>query len=151
MATMICFPQAIVYGHLDLQNAEEVFMNHHAGYLLTYKFRGRSAYGNHRLNVDAIRATQMAEYHIREQARLYAIDDLSMQSTIQQEDSGWQITFVDKKGNTHQTIVEMMMSEPVMTSCDKEPEPIPIYTVKEYVAVWIIALPDQYTAMFSSK
>lgn len=134
-ATMICFPQGIVYGQLDPLNAEEIVMNHQAGYMLNHKFRGWCSYGTQALSVDAFRAAQMAEYHIREQAKLYAISDLSLQSAIAQDESSWQISFVDKKGTTYQTLIEMSLSEPMMSSCDKELEPLPIYSVREYVAV----------------
>lgn len=134
-ATMICFPQAIVYGQLDPFNAEEVYMNHQAGYMLTYKYRGRSAYGQHGLTVDATRATQTADYHIREAAKLYAIDDLALESCLAQSDTSWQITFVDKKGKSYQTLIEMSQSEPVMTSCESDAEPLPIYTVKDFATV----------------
>ena len=49
-ATLIAFPQGIVYGHVDPADVESIVTNHRAGYLLTHKFRGRGCYSGHELD-----------------------------------------------------------------------------------------------------
>ena len=46
-ATMIAFPQGIVYGHVDPQDVEAIVTNQRAGFMLTHKYRGRGAYAGH--------------------------------------------------------------------------------------------------------
>lgn len=129
-ATMICFPQGIVYGHLDPFNAEEIVMNHRAGYMLNHKYRGRSTYSNHTLDVDTVRAVQYAEYSLRDQHKKYAINDLRLVSAELMANNTWRVSFAGQSGETYQAVIEMGMSEAIISSCGAEPEPQPIYTVK---------------------
>ena len=98
-ATLIAFPQGIVYGHLDPSDAEAVVTNHRAGYLLTHKYRGRGAYAGHHLDGDAHQAVGAAEGRIRERARLYADADLQLSEVIATGDQRWRISFLDSRGN----------------------------------------------------
>lgn len=129
-ATMIAFPQGIYYGHLDAFNAEEVVMNHQGGYLLTHKYRGRSAYVNHTLDVDVHRAVGAAEHHIREQVKKYKIDDLTLQQVKSIGDMEWQVTFCDTDNNRYEVTVETTLSEPRQSSCNEAKKPMPVHNIR---------------------
>ena len=128
-ATLIAFPQGIFYGHLDSFNAEEVVMNHRAGYLMTHKYRGRGAYDNHSFDVDAHRAVSAAEAHIRDTAKKYKIDELTVKQVDVLADKKWCVTFSDSNEKQYQAEVTMTMSEPRQSSCNEDPKPLPVYTV----------------------
>ena len=82
-ATMIAFPQGIVYGHVDPLDAEAIVTNHRGGYLLPHKYRGRGAYHGHRLDGEAHFAVGAAEVIVREQTRKYRIDDLLLSDVME--------------------------------------------------------------------
>ena len=128
-ATMIAFPQGIVYGHLDPANADEVVTNQRNGYLLTHKYRGRGAYVGHQLDVDAHQAACAAEAHIRESARFYAVDDLRLREVNPLADSCWRVSFVDRTGAMHHAEVSTSMSAPRQTSCGDVPKPMPQHQI----------------------
>lgn len=133
--TLIAFPQGIYYGHLDALNAEEIVTNHRAGYLLTHKYRGRSAYAHHALEVDAHRAVGAVDYHIRESAKQYAIDDLILEQAESMGDMQWRVQFIDKRGMSYEAQVTTTMSEPRQSSCNEAPKPMPVHTVTEYAPI----------------
>ena len=128
-ATMIAFPQGIVYGHLDPADAEAVVTNHRSGYLLTHKYRGRGAYAGHRVDSDAHQAVSAAEGLIRERARLYADGDLRLSEVIATGDQRWRISFLDGGGARHDADVNMGMSAPRQTSCGEAPKPMPEHEI----------------------
>jgi len=128
-ATLIAFPQGIYYGHLDTFNAEEVVTNHRAGYLMTHKYRGRGAYNNQVMDVPTHQAVEAVEHHVREQAKKYKIDDLSLHSVQAQGDMSWCVTFVDNNDKQYQVEVKTTMSEPRQSSCGDDPKPMPVHTV----------------------
>lgn len=134
-ATLIAFPQGIQYGHLDPFNAEEVVTNHRAGYLLTHKYRGRGAYGDAALDVPTHQAVEAAEYHIREQAKKYKIDDLSLHHVENTGEMAWSVTFADAEGKHYQVEVKTTMSEPRQSSCGEAPKPMPVHTVKAFRSI----------------
>jgi hypothetical protein len=133
--TMIAFPQGIYYGHLDALNAEEIATNHRAGYLLTHKYRGRSAYGNHALDVDTHRAVGAVDYHIREVTKKYAMDDLMLEKVESLGGMQWRVQFLDKQGMSYESQVTTTLSEPRQSSCNELPKPMPIHTVTEYALI----------------
>jgi len=133
--TLIAFPQGIYYGHLDAFNAEEVVTNHQAGYLLTHKYRGCSAYGAYTLDVKTHQAVSAVEHHIRESAKIYAIKDLKLQLVEYTDDMQWRVEFIDAKGLSYQAQVTTTMSEPRQSSCNEAPKPMPIHTVAEYAPI----------------
>lgn len=134
-ATMIAFPQGIYYGHLDPFNAEEIVTNHKAGYLVNYKYRGRGSYGAQNFDVATHLAIGAAEYHIRENAKIYAIADLKLGAVKSLGESEWQVNFKDKTGQIYQATVQTTMSEPRQSSCNEDPKPMPIHTVSAYTAI----------------
>ena len=133
--TMIAFPQGIYYGHLDMFDAEQVVTNHRSGYLLTHKYRGRSSYDNHGLDVDTHRAVGAAEHFIRETAKIYAISDLMLRDVEPTGDMQWRVEFLDKRGKLYQVQVTTTLSEPRQSSCNEAPKPMPVHTVTEYAMV----------------
>ena len=133
--TLIAFPQGVYYGHLDAFNAEEVANNHRAGYLLTHKYRGRSAYGTHMLDVQTHQAVGAVEHHIRESAKKYVISDLTLDSVESIGDMEWRVQFIDDKGTAYQAQVATTMSEPRQSSCNEAPKPMPVHTVTEYAPI----------------
>lgn len=129
-ATMIAFPQGIVYGHLDPADAEAVVTNHRAGYMLTHKYRGRGAYAGHSLDDDAHQAAGAAEGLIRERARLYADAELRLSDVIATGDQRWRISFHDGGGARHDADVNLGMSAPRQTSCGDVPKPMPEHDIR---------------------
>jgi len=134
-ATMIAFPHGIYYGHLDAFNAEEIVTNHKAGYMVTYKYRGRGSYGAHGFDEFTHKAIGAAEHHIRETAKKYAIDALIFQSVESISEMQWRVSFIDKDGETHQATVQTTLSEPRLSSCNEDPKPMPVHTVSAYEMV----------------
>jgi|GEM_PF-807743 len=134
-ATLIAFPQGIYYGHLDASNAEEIITNHTAGYMVTYKYRGRGAYGAHNFDEGTHKAISAGEHHIRETAKKYAIDDLTFTAVDAIGEMQWNVSFTDNNGTQHQVTVQTAMSEPRLSSCNEDPKPMPIHTVSAYEAV----------------
>lgn len=133
-ATLLAFPQGIAYGHLDPADAEAIVTNHRAGYLLTHKYRGRSAYAGHRLDAAAHQAAGAAEALIRELARKYRIDELQLQAVGAEEDGGRRVSFVDLGGAAYTAAVRTSPSLPRQTSCGEPPKPMPRHEVALYAA-----------------
>lgn len=131
-ATMIAFPHGIAYGHLDPSHAEEVVASYRSGDLLLRKYRGRSAYAHHRLDVDAHCAAAAAESYVRQAAAKYAIDELKLSQAALLADRQWQVTFVDQDGRLHQAQVRAAMSSPRQVSCQEAPKPMPLHQVTAY-------------------
>lgn len=128
-ATMIAFPQGVVYGHLDPSDAEAIVTNHRAGYLMTHKFRGRGAYPGHRLEGDMHQAVGAAEGRIRERTHIYADADLRLSEVIETGDQRWRISFLDGSGGRHDADVAMSLSAPRQTSCGDAPKPMPQHEI----------------------
>ncbi|MCY3779586.1 MAG: hypothetical protein OXG78_04685 [Chloroflexi bacterium] len=128
-ATMIAFPQGIVYGHVDPQDAEMIVMNQRAGFMLTHKYRGRGAYAGHRLDTAAHQAAGAAEAVIRERIRAYRIDELRLDAVEELGGDVWRVRFKDSAGREHSADVSMNMSAPRQTSCGDAPKPMPQHDV----------------------
>lgn len=133
-ATLLAFPQGVAYGHLDPADAEAVVTNHRAGYLLTHKYRGRSAYAGHRLDNETHQAVGAAEALIRELRRKYRIDDLQLQGVQALDDGGRRVRFVDVGGAACAATVRTSLSKPRLTSCGEPPKPLPLHQVSLYAA-----------------
>lgn len=129
-ATMIAFPQGIVYGHLDAADAEAVIMNHRAGFLLTHKYRGRGAYAGHALDGDTHQAVGAAEGFIRENARVYADDALRLTEVTALAESRWRVSFQNGGSEAMAAEVSMTMSPPLPTSCGDPAKPMPQHLVR---------------------
>ncbi len=128
-ATLIAFPQGIVYGHVDPLNAGEIVTNQRAGYLLTHKYRGRGAYAGHHLNEAAHKAACAAEAVIRERTRQYRIDDLRLREVLELGVDRQRVSFADADGGLHSAEVTTRMSAPRQTSCGDAPKPMPQHEV----------------------
>ena len=133
-ATMIAFPQGIVYGHVDPLDVESLLMNHRAGYILTHKYRGRGCYAGHDLDEAAHLAAGAAEAVIRESTRQYGIADLRLTAVTALHDGRRRISF---RGSNGATTVEVgtRMSAPRQTSCGDEPKPMPQHDVRVLAAI----------------
>ncbi len=131
-ATLLAFPQGVAYGHIDPADAEAIVTNHRAGYLLTHKYRGRSAYAGHRLDNAAHQAVGAAEALIRELARKYRIDELQLHDVQRMEDGGQRVHFVDASGAAYTAAVRTSLSLPRQTSCGDPPKPMPCHEVALY-------------------
>ena len=129
-ATMIAFPQGIVYGRLDAEDAEAIIMNHRAGFVLTHKYRGRGAYAGHALDGDTHQAVGAAEGFIRDQARLYADAALRLHDVVALEESRWRVSFENGGSGQLAAEVSMTMSPPLPTSCGDPPKPMPQHVVE---------------------
>ena len=128
-ATMIAFPQGIVYGHLDPPDAEAIVTNHRAGFMLTHKYRGRGAFGGHELDEATHKAACAAEAVIREDLRAYRIDDLRLDGIEQNGGDTWLARFLAGDGRAHAAKVRTTMSPPRPTSCGDPPKPMPQHDV----------------------
>lgn len=124
-ATLIAFPQGIVYGHVDAQDVESLLMNHRAGYILTHKYRGRGCYAGNSLDEAAHLAAGAAEVVIREKTRKYGIDELRLSDVSRLPESGLRVRFSDGNGGSYAADVATGMSAPRQTSCGDEPKPMP--------------------------
>ena len=129
-ATLIAFPQGIVYGHVDPHDVESLVMNHRAGYILTHKYRGRGCYAGHALDEAAHLAAGAAEAVIREVARKYGVDDLRLTDVIDQRDGQRRVSFRAGNGGMFTAEVGTRMSAPRQTSCGDEPKPMPQHDVR---------------------
>ena len=128
-ATMIAFPQGIVYGHVDPINAEEIVANHRAGYLLTHKYRGCGAYAGHELSAEAHQAACAAEAAIRERTRNYRMADLRLETVAEMGADHRLARFINADGGVHSAEVRTRMSAPRQTSCGDAPKPMPQHEV----------------------
>ena len=128
-ATLIAFPQGIVYGHVDPPDVEALVTNQRAGYLLTHKYRGRGAYAGHALDAAAHQAAGAAEAVIRERTRQYRLDDLRLQEARDLGGKCTRVTFLDADGGSHCAEVTTGMSAPRLTSCGDAPKPMPRHEV----------------------
>ncbi len=129
-ATMIAFPEGVVYGHLDPEDADAVLTNHRAGCLLTHKYRGRGCYAGHQLDEAAHLAAGAAEAVIRDSNREYALDGIQL-AAVDKLDAGQQrLSFRDRAGGLHQALVSSRMSAPRQTSCGDAPKPMPEHHVE---------------------
>ncbi|MCY3832068.1 MAG: hypothetical protein OXG85_03555 [Chloroflexi bacterium] len=129
-ATLIAFPQGVVYGHLDPGDIESLLMNHRAGYVLTHKYRGRGCYAGHALHEAAHLAAGAAEAVIRERTRNYGLQDLRLQAVTDLGAGIQRVSFHDGLGSRHSADVGTRMSTPRLTSCGDEPKPMPQHVVK---------------------
>ena len=128
-ATLIAFPQGIVYGHVDPPDVEAIVSNQRAGYLLTHKYRGRGAYAGHTLDAAAHQAAGAAEAVIRERTRHYRLDDLRLQAVQGLGADRQRVAFLDADGGIHCAEVTTGMSAPRLTSCGDAPKPMPQHDV----------------------
>lgn len=129
-ATLIAFPQGIVYGHVDPHDVESLLMNHRAGYILTHKYRGRGCYAGRQLDGDAHLAAGAAEAVIRDQTRQYGIEDLRLTAVTDLKDGQRRVSFRGSNGATFSAEVGTSMSTPRQTSCGDEPKPMPQHDVR---------------------
>ena len=134
-ATLIAFPQGIVYGHVDPHDVESLLMNHRAGYILTHKYRGRGCYASHNLREAAHLAAAAAEAVIREDSRQYGIDDLRLTAVTDLNDGRRRVSFRGAKGGVFNADVGTRMSAPRQTSCGDEPKPMPQHDVRILAAI----------------
>ena len=128
-ATMIAFPQGIVYGHVDPHDVEAIVTNQRAGFMLPHKYRGRGAYAGHQLDAAAHQAAGAAEAVIRQRIGAYRIDDLRLDAVEALGGDAWRISFIDKAGRAHRAEASMRMSAPRQTSCGDAPKPMPQHDV----------------------
>jgi hypothetical protein len=128
-ATLIAFPQGIVYGHVDPHDVESLLMNHRAGYILTHKYRGRGCYPGQQLDEAAHLAAGAAEAFIRDRTRKYSLNDLRLLTVLDLGDDRRRVSFSDGAGGTYSAEVGTRMSAPRLTSCGDEPKPMPQHEV----------------------
>ena len=136
-ATMIAFPQGIVYGHVDPLDAEAIVTNQRAGFMLPHKYRGRGAYAGHQLDEAAHKAACAAEAVVRERSGQYRIDDLRLEAVETAGGDVWRVRFVDAASRAHSAEVSMNMSAPRQTSCGDAPKPMPQHDVALESASWL--------------
>lgn len=129
-ATLIAFPQGIVYGHVDPGDVESLVMNHRAGFILTHKYRGRGCYAGHQLDEAAHLAAGAAEAIIRDETRQYGIADLRLMDVTKLSDGQRRVRFSDGNGGAFWAAVGTSMSAPRQTSCGDEPKPMPQHDVR---------------------
>ena len=129
-ATLIAFPQGIVYGHVDAQDVESLLLNHRAGYILTHKYRGRGCYAGCELDGEAHLAAGAAEALIRDLTRNYGIDDLRLIDVSAPKDGRRRVSFRGRDGGEYAAEVGTSMSVPRQTSCGDEPKPMPQHDVR---------------------
>lgn len=134
-ATLIAFPQGIVYGQLDPHDVESLLMNHRAGYILTHKYRGRGCYAGQALDEAAHLAAGAAEALIREATRQYGVDDLRLAEVLQLRDGQRRVSFRGPEGAAYTAAVSTRMSAPRQTSCGDEPKPMPQHDVRLLAAL----------------
>lgn len=134
-ATLIAFPQGIVYGHVDPHDVESLLMNHRAGYILTHKYRGRGCYASHDLDEAAHLAAGAAEAVIRESTRQYGINDLRLMAVTDLNDGQRRVSFRGSNGRASTAEVGTRMSAPRQTSCGDEPKPMPQHDVRILAAI----------------
>ncbi len=134
-ATLIAFPQGIVYGHVDPHDVESLLMNHRAGYILTHKYRGRGCYAGHDLDEAAHLAAGAAEAAIREETRQYGIDDLRLTTVTDMRDGQRRVSFRGRRGDVASAEVGTRLSAPRQTSCGDEPKPMPQHDVRILAAI----------------
>ena len=128
-ATLIAFPQGIVYGHVDPPDVEALVTNQRAGYMTTHKYRGRGAYVGHALDAAAHQAAGAAEAVIRERTRQYRLDDLRLQGVRELGADRQRVAFLDPDGGLHCAEVTTRLSAPRLTSCGDAPKPMPQHDV----------------------
>lgn len=134
-ATLIAYPQGIVYGHVDPIDAESLLMNHRAGYILTHKYRGRGCYAGRALDEAAHLAAGAAEAVIRDSTRQYGIDDLRLTAVTELNDGRRRVSFSGPNGGVSIAEVGTRMSAPRQTSCGDEPKPMPQHDVRILAAI----------------
>lgn len=134
-ATLIAFPQGIYYGYLDPIHAEEIAINHRAGYVVNHKYRGRGSYGTPAVDEPTHKAISAAEHHIRETTRQYAIADLRFHHVDAVNEMQWRVQFVDKDKRNHQVTVQTTLSESRLSSCGDEAKPMPVHHIIAYSSI----------------
>ncbi len=134
-ATLIAFPQGIVYGHVDPHDVESLLMNHRAGYILTHKYRGRGCYAGQDLDEAAHLAAGAAEAVIRDETRQYGIADLRLTAVTDLNDGQRRVSFRGSNGAAFSAEVGTRMSAPRQTSCGDEPKPMPQHDVRILAAI----------------
>ena len=134
-ATLIAFPQGIVYGHLDPADIESLLLNHRAGCILTHKYRGRGCYAGHELGEAAHLAAGAAEAVIREETRQYGIDDLQLMNVLELPTGEMRVSFRGSLGAVYAAAVGTSLSAPRLTSCGDEPKPMPQHDVRLAAAI----------------
>jgi len=124
-ATLIAFPQGVVYGHVDPHDVESLLMNHRAGYILTHKYRGRGCYAGHALDEAAHLAAGAAEAVIREETRKYGLQDLRLLAVDDLGGGSQRVSFSVGGGGSCSAEVGTRLSAPRLSSCGDEPKPMP--------------------------
>ncbi len=101
---LVCLPHGVYYGRVEREQTGDVLDNHLAGQIELPHYRGRSCYSF---------AAQAAERDIREQAQLFALDDLRFV-----EQDGERIVFEDSGGRRHERRVRVELGPDDYLTCN---------------------------------
>jgi hypothetical protein len=94
-ANVITVPQGVYYGRVDAEQATPLLHAHRAGELYLPTYRGRACYA---------RPVQAAEYFLRAETGLTALDAFTLHDVTQVADAVWQVRFAATHADTLYTL-----------------------------------------------
>lgn len=126
-ANIVCFPHGVYYGRVFPADLEKLATAYRAGHVNPAFYRGRAG--------DTIPA-QAAEYFVRRETGLTALDALYLDATQPLPDGGWQVGFITRDGARHTVILAKDDSDfGVFLSCtDDEVCAVPQYKLVRHEA-----------------
>ncbi len=101
-ANLVCFPHGIFYGHVDREDVEPLVNDYFEGHLRLKNYRGRACYPF---------AVQAAEYFVRAESGITALDELFLAHASHVTDNLWQVAFGSSDGSAHQVKIKSFKSE----------------------------------------
>jgi hypothetical protein len=117
-ANLVCFPHGIYYGRVGSDDVVGLMDDYEAGKLQLDHYRGRCSYPF---------AYQAAEYFVRRETDMTAIDGLSLDGASK-TDGGLAATFLLADGRRAEVQVRASGSEPQRLTCGAQgPSSIPLY------------------------
>ena len=129
-ATLIAFPQGIVYGHVDPPDVEALVTNQRAGYLTDAQIpRARRL---RRPRAGCRRASsgrRRRSRHPRAHAPTTAWTTCACRSVRELGADRQRVAFLDPDGGLHCAEVTTRLSAPRLTSCGDAPKPMPQHDV----------------------
>jgi len=113
-ANMLCLPSGLVFGRVTPEDGARVIREHEAGLLDLSNFRGRANYS---------KPAQAAEYFVRREFAIRGIDQLTLRTQTQQNETSWTTVFENESTLYEVEHTVSKSATPRIVACaDTEPE-----------------------------
>jgi hypothetical protein len=126
-ANLVCFPHGLFYAHVTEDGGRRIVEEYERRRLSLEGYRGRACYSY---------PVQAAEFFIRTETRLSALDELRYRRHERTGDRSWRVTFAATDGSLHEAHIAARTSEfhNYITCQSAEERPVVQYVLENYQA-----------------